>query len=89
MWTEGVIQTVTLSIQWIASLTISRVLKVTPHHIDLSNTDTSLCPLGARIKEIRLYCIKENYWKKHLADPRKKIINANYNACFRTPVTVK
>ena len=49
--------------------------------------DTSLCPFGVRIKEIRLYCIKENYWKKHLADPRKMMINANNNVCFETPVT--
>ena len=59
----------------------------------LSKTGTSLIrtlrsvPFGVRIKEIRLYYIKENYWKKHLADSRKKMINANNNACFETPVT--
>ena len=41
-------------------------------NIDLSNTDTSLCPFGVCIKEIRLYCIKESYLKKAFSQPYQK-----------------
>ena len=41
------------------------------------------------LKRFDCIVLKKTIEKMHLADPRKKMINANNNGCFETPVTVK